>query len=192
LSRVEGIVPATEHSAGKALHNRLGLEVQVAEQHCIALPPADQADGVGIDIGVEKCHGPAGSEGSGTNIAGQVTVGGAEEFGSGFEAEEGDIAGEDGGPLPMRVVCGQDGPRGGFVGAQMSDAPGDRKDGAEEMVAAVAMVDYLASSHAIFLGGQRQGGNTCGGVLKWVSRASSFKFHRREASLLMRFRGPGR
>ena len=52
LGGVQGVVAAAEHAAGEALHHRLSLEMKIAK-HSVALPSAEQADGIAVDIRVK-------------------------------------------------------------------------------------------------------------------------------------------
>ena len=60
LIRVEGVVAATDHATGKVAHDRLCLEVKVSE-HSIRLPSTKQANGIGVNVRVEKGHCPTGT-----------------------------------------------------------------------------------------------------------------------------------
>ena len=50
------------HGAGGVLNDGNCLHMQVAE-HGIALPPAEQADEVAVDMGHDECHGAGGAHG---------------------------------------------------------------------------------------------------------------------------------
>ena len=55
------------HARGQALCEGLVSIVQLVE-HGIALPPADQADGVGVNPRQEDHHGASCAEGSGASV----------------------------------------------------------------------------------------------------------------------------
>ena len=57
LIRMEGVVAALDHATGEVAHNRLCLEVKILE-HSIGLPSTKQANGIGVNVGVEKGHSP--------------------------------------------------------------------------------------------------------------------------------------
>ena len=75
MARVESIVPPSEHVLCKALHDRLCLEVQIMV-HGVTLPPANEANGVRVDVRVEEKPGSACMEGAGTDVLGEVAMGG--------------------------------------------------------------------------------------------------------------------
>jgi hypothetical protein len=54
------------------------LDVKVAT-HVIAVPPSDQSDNIGINVGTKQGHGTGGSKGMGRDISGKETKGGAQE-----------------------------------------------------------------------------------------------------------------
>jgi len=55
------------HSLGKIAHDWFGLGSEVTE-HYIRLPAADELDDVGVHLGNEKGHGPAGAKRSGRYV----------------------------------------------------------------------------------------------------------------------------
>ena len=77
---VEAIVAALQHFVSKTRHDWLGLQVEVPK-HCVALPVADEFDGVGVNITIEQCHGATCSKGASTDVIRTVTVGGAMDCG---------------------------------------------------------------------------------------------------------------
>ena len=46
-------------------------------QHSVALPATKESNSVGVDIGIEKRHRAAGSEGAGADVGGGVAILGA-------------------------------------------------------------------------------------------------------------------
>ena len=70
------------------MHNRVGLDMEVS-QHGVRSPPADELDGIGVDLAVEEGGGTGGSERAGGNVrweeAGGVangSAGGTEQRGN--------------------------------------------------------------------------------------------------------------
>jgi hypothetical protein len=61
-------VAACQHPLSKVLHQRLGLEVEIA-QHLVAPPTSQHSDGVGVNIGTKQRHGPSDSERLRTDIS---------------------------------------------------------------------------------------------------------------------------
>jgi hypothetical protein len=84
--RREGVLSAKsegatlQHTRGEGAHERVGLEMEVAE-HSIGAPAADHFDEVGVDAGAEEGHGTTGAKSPSVNIGGGEAVDGEGEGG---------------------------------------------------------------------------------------------------------------
>lgn len=76
LCRMNGVFAAVKHHGGETLHNWLGLDMEVAK-HGVAFPATNELDGVPIDVGTEKGHGTARTEGAGADVGRKETQFGA-------------------------------------------------------------------------------------------------------------------
>jgi hypothetical protein len=63
------VISTLDHSTSKVMHHRLCLCMQIA-QHFIRTPPANETDGVVVDVSAKKRHGTPGPEGPGANVGG--------------------------------------------------------------------------------------------------------------------------
>jgi len=139
---MEGVVTGREHSACKVAHDGLCLEVEIP-QHGVALPTAQQLDGVAIHVGVKKRHGATRSEGAGAHVGREIAKRGAVEDGGCPEGGS-DVRGRDSATTGTHKISGENGVGGGGVIPEVLDSPDHGGDGAEEVMAAAAMGDDLA------------------------------------------------
>ena len=70
---VKTAVTSNQHVAREALHDWLGLKMQVT-QHCVTLPPADELNGVLVHVRVEKGHGTTGTKGTSTDVIRRISI----------------------------------------------------------------------------------------------------------------------
>lgn len=94
MIRIESIVTAGKHFATEALHHGLGLQMKVPK-HRVALPAADELDGIRINRRHKESHGAAGPQGSSADIRREKIVGWA-MGGSGGSQESGELLALDG------------------------------------------------------------------------------------------------
>ena len=59
LARCEAKIAATQHGGCEAVHDGLGLDVEISK-HLVRPPAADEAQPITIDAGTQKRHGAAG------------------------------------------------------------------------------------------------------------------------------------
>ena len=74
MIRMESIVTAGKHFATEALHHGLGLQMKIPK-HRVALPAANELDGIRIHIRIKESHGAAGPQGSSADILWEIIVG---------------------------------------------------------------------------------------------------------------------
>jgi len=94
LIRMESIVTAGKHLATEALHDGLGLQMKIPK-HRVALPAANELDGIRINRRIKEGHGAAGPQGSNADIRREIIVG-RSMGGSGGPQEPGELLALDG------------------------------------------------------------------------------------------------
>ena len=65
---------AKEHKAREVSHDRLRLNMEVAE-HLVGAPVTDELNMVGVDVGAKQCHSASSMKTTGRNIGGEETEG---------------------------------------------------------------------------------------------------------------------
>jgi len=163
--RVKREVASRQHAGGEISHDRLGLEMKVA-QHFIAAPAAEEADHVGVDMGAEEGHSAGGSKGAGGDICWNEAE--VDTTGGGVETKEfGDCSRADGSEglgafsfsfvgFGWLVIEPEGRGVGGVVFAEMDDATGGSKDRAKGWMATAAQPDDFAPD-TVLLGGEFEG-----------------------------------
>ena len=73
IKGIEAEVAALNHVPCKGRHDRSCLHMQVAE-HGVGAPATDKTNGVFVDVGTQKCHGTAGTEGAGFDVRGTKPI----------------------------------------------------------------------------------------------------------------------
>ena len=61
-----------KHALGEVTHDRLGLDMKIAE-HFVRAPAADETDDIGVDLGAKESHSACSSEAAGRNISRKET-----------------------------------------------------------------------------------------------------------------------
>jgi hypothetical protein len=61
---------SSEHSGSETAHDRLCLDMEVA-QHLVGAPATDKTDDVGIDLGAKQGHSASRTKGAGTDVRGE-------------------------------------------------------------------------------------------------------------------------
>ena len=70
---MEAKVSGDRHGGGERRHDGWGLDVEIAE-HRIRAPATDEANKIGVDLGTEEGHRPAGVEGPSFNVSGAKAI----------------------------------------------------------------------------------------------------------------------
>ena len=109
---------SSEHSGSETAHDRLGLDMKVA-QHLVGAPAADKTDDVGIDLGAKKGHGASRTKGAGTDVRGEETKLGGIESGDGRPKGVRNMGRTDAKPLAIEEVRGNGSGRGGLMGPEV-------------------------------------------------------------------------
>ena len=170
LVRDKNIVTALEHAIGKALHDWLSLQVQVTK-HCVALPAANETDGVTVDLGVEQRHCAASTKGACADITfGKVVLWTNDSCG--LSKGRRNVFGVDfAGTASDKKGC-NNGSGSGKVRAKMDNATDNGTNRAKDVMATEAMVDNF-TPYAILLSGKGEGDTCCrpelcgGGTNQW-------------------------
>jgi predicted HD phosphohydrolase len=66
----EVVVSALEHDIGKAIHEIVGLNMEVAETR-VGFPATNKLDNFVVDLAIQKCHGARSSKRFCSDISGQ-------------------------------------------------------------------------------------------------------------------------
>jgi len=138
--------------------------VEVSE-HGIGAPAAYHFDNIGVDAGRQECHGTAGTEGPGIDIAGGKAIVG----GGGGDANGG--SNERGGDVSLgriRIDMVERGKRAGMVQSKVFNTADDRGNRAGDGVTAAAMGQSFTTDH-VLLGGEPELGE--GGPIEGVEGA---------------------
>lgn len=159
-----------EHFAGKTLHDRTGLDMEVAH-HGIGLPATKKLDNIGVNFGAQKSHGAPGTEGPGRNFGRKDA-----KVGTGQESKA--KGGSDVGGGDMEPVEGIVEVRGNGVGGEskMVGKVADPADGghnrADKVMATAAVVKDLATNAVLLIG---EGKGDIGGGKDVLGRGIGWK-----------------
>ena len=152
---VVGIEPeraALKHQGGEIAHDRLGLEMEVAK-HLIRPPTSQKANHVGVDVSTQEGHCASGTEAACGDIRGKKAKVAWAEGNDGDAEGVSDVGGGDLAPGGALKVQAEGRVGRGTRAAEVNDAAGEGKDGAELGVAGAGKANDLAPD-AVFLGGK--------------------------------------
>ncbi|CAJ1953577.1 unnamed protein product [Cylindrotheca closterium] len=155
---MNGVFAALKHHGGEALHNWLGLDMEVAK-HGVTFPASNELDGVAIDVGAEKGHGTARTKGAGANVGRKETEVGA-AGGCSLVYCSGDVGRFYGVMAAVLEIGCNDGVHVCSMLSEMEDTADHGADGAEDIMSAPTVTDDFATD-TILLRGECKG-NTGG------------------------------
>jgi hypothetical protein len=144
------------HGTSKVLDDRDSLDVQIAE-HGVTLPSAQQADEIIVDVGSDEGHGISGVEGLDGDVGwvmAQKSGGLVQVDGSGWYMELAP-------PKLVIVTVDRGWLRWGHVVPEVKNAPRKGMDGAEDVVTASSMTNFIAPI-CILLVGEYEHAEGCG------------------------------
>jgi hypothetical protein len=135
------------------------LDVKVAK-HLIAAPPTDQANNIGVNVGTKQGHCPGGAKGTGRDITGKETKGGAQESDGGFECGR-NVGRRDIMPTPTVKIAGNGGREVCVVCSGVQDTVSEADNGAHLRISGAREAKDF-TPHTVLLRRKRKGGERGG------------------------------
>ena len=154
LVGVESEGATLQHKGSKVAHDRLSLEVKVAE-HFIGPPTSQKPNKVRVHMGAEEGHGPCGPETAGRDVRRQKTQGRGVEGHDSYTKSISDVLRSDGPPGGAVKVNSKGGAREGTKPPEVNDTACEGQDRAQLRIAGAGLPNNF-TPHTILLGGESE------------------------------------